>query len=167
MDQATDGRAALLALLEEEEAAYRTLQECALALRRALLQGSLDEIHARVAEHQAHFVRISSLTRKAGELCRDAGLLEAGAEFTLRRLADSPALRDDEPLLEATEGLLGTIARAAREMAHNRYLIGRLSQWTEAELRIVLEPLYESAGYLENGTRERATPGAAVVDRRG
>jgi len=167
MQSAMDGRTALLALLGEEESAYDALQECALALRRALLQGSLDEIRARVAEHQSHFTRIASLTRRAEELCCGEGLLDPGTEFTLRRLADALASSGDERLRERTDRLLGVVARAAREMAHNRYLIGRLSQWTEDELRLVLAPLYQSAGHLENGTHGRATPDEAVADRRG
>ncbi|MFH1144586.1 MAG: flagellar export chaperone FlgN [Candidatus Eisenbacteria bacterium] len=167
LEEAKDWRGALNALLDEVHTAYGELQDCALALRRALLQGPLPEVQARVEEHQSRLTGLSRLIRRAQSQCRDHGLLPADAEFTLRRLAAVESVSRDEQLREKIDQLIGLVARTAQEMAHNRYLIGRLSQWSETELRLVFDALLQSPGYQESGRRSPGAAEATLFDRRG
>jgi hypothetical protein len=166
VDEAKDWRTALLELVADEELVHGALQECALDLRRALLRGPLAQVRAQVERHQACLDDLSRLTQRGETLCHQAGLLPPERGFTLRLLADSQAVREDEHLREQMDQLLASVARSATEMAHNRYLIGRLWQWTEIELRRTVEPLLEGPGCPENGSRRPRAPEAAWLDPR-
>jgi len=166
VDEAKDWRTALSALVAEEELVHGALQECALDLRRALLRGPLAQVRAQVEQHQACLDALSRLTQRGEDLCHQAGLLPPERGFTLRLLADSRAVREDERLRGQMDQLLASVARSAKEMAHNRYLIARLWQWTETELRRTVEPLLEGPECPADGSRRPRAPEAAWLDPR-
>jgi hypothetical protein len=165
--QAREWPATLETLLATEQAAYTELRDSSLALRKALIQGRTEEIQAEVARHQALLARLHAAQTESGELCRREDLLDAGQEYNLARLAQSDALTEAPALRERVETTVQLASEVAREMAHNRQLIARLSDWMAREIRVLLEPLQPSLGYGAQGVQEPGMPVPALVDRRG
>ncbi len=165
--QAKEWPATLEALLATEHAAYTELRDSSLALRKALIQGNTEQIQAEVARHQTLLARLSATQTESGELCRREELLVAGQEYNLARLVKSSALEEAPALRERMQSTAQLAADVAREMAHNRQLIARLSDWMAREIRVLLEPLQPSAGYGAQGVQAAGAPAPALIDRRG
>jgi hypothetical protein len=164
--QAKEWPATLETLLATEHAAYTELRDSSLALRKALIQGDTGQIQTEVARHQALLARLRAVQTESGELCRREELL-AREEYSLARLAQSDALGDSPALRERVQTTVQLASEVAREMAHNRQLIARLSDWMGREIRVLLEPLQPSVGYGAQGVQEPGMPVPALVDRRG
>ncbi|MCK4412041.1 MAG: flagellar export chaperone FlgN [Candidatus Eisenbacteria sp.] len=165
--EAKDWRTSLMTMLAEASQAYERLGNTSLDLRRALIQGELPKIRDQVAAHQDLLTVLAQIHEQCATFCRQGGLLAPDQPFAVGRLEAAPAVRADEPLHRCLSGLQASARRSAQEMQHNRYLIARLTEWTEKEMRLVLEPLFESAGYLDDGATRRGPTHPAMIDRRG
>jgi len=165
--QVREWPATLETLLATEQVAYTELRDSSLALRKALIQGHTDQIQTEVARHQALLARLHAVQTQSGELCRREELLAAGQEYSLTRLAQSDALEEEPALRERAQASVQLASEVTREMAHNRQLIARLSDWMAREIRVLLEPLQPSAGYGAKGAQEPGAPAPALIDRRG
>jgi flagellar biosynthesis/type III secretory pathway chaperone len=165
--EATERLQELSRLLAQEQAAYRDLEASAVALRKALVHGEQSVLEPRVHEQRTLLGRLTRLHRHCTHLCRAAGWIGAQDTLRLPRLMALPAVHAEPHLREQCERVQVWAARAAREMAHNRHLIGRLAQWSRQELRLILEPLTQAAGYSATGGGRRSSPGPALVDRHG
>jgi hypothetical protein len=165
--EAKEWRPTLLSLLAEASQAYERLGSVSLELRRALVQGELTQIREQVAAHQALLTSLVQIQEQCTSLCRQSGLQAEGQPLALGRLLAVPEVQADEQLRRSLSELEASARRSAQEMQHNRYLIARLSEWTEKEMRLVLEPLFESAGYLDDGAAQPGPAHPAMIDRRG
>jgi hypothetical protein len=164
--RAKEWPATLQALLTKEQAAYTALRESSLALRRALIKGDTPEIKAEVTRHRALLATLRAVQAEGTMVCRGEGLLAEEQEYSLGRLAQAAGLENEPELCERMHATAKLAADAAREMTHNRQLVGRLSDWMAREFRILLEPLQPAAGLGALGARDTGTPAPALFDRR-
>lgn len=165
--EAQDWPRTLTRSLQEEQALYQELRDSSRALRRALIQGLTADIGTEVERHQDLLSRMRTAQRRSAELCREAEIVPALEDFTLALLADSPAVRADARLAAQVAATDSDAREAARELAHNRQLIARLSDWMAREIRMLLEPLRETGGYGPRGVVPSGAAEPALIDRRG
>ncbi|MBM3316952.1 MAG: flagellar export chaperone FlgN [Candidatus Eisenbacteria bacterium] len=158
---------ALAGLLHEEQSLYHELGDSSRALRRALIQGHAAGIGEEVARHQELLARLRALQRRGAELCREAELAPEMETYSLARLAHAPEIEREPALLEQVRAAETGARETARELAHNRQLIARLSDWMAREIRLLLEPLREAGGYGPQGAAPQAAAEPALIDRRG
>jgi hypothetical protein len=165
--QTQEWTAPLTRLLQEEQGLYRELRESARGLRRALIQGLTAEIGAEVARHQDLLARLRGVQQRAAELSHAAALVPPGEEPSLARLARAPRVQESPEAAAEARAAEAEARETARELAHNRQLIARLSDWMAREIRILLEPLQQTGGYGPQGAAAPSAAEPALVDRRG
>lgn len=157
----------LAQLLGEEAATYRELRGSSLTLRKAIVASNLAAVRTEVEAHQALLSQLRAQQQAALRVCREGGLLAPEEPYRLSRLRQAVPDRDHAPVGVALENAVAAARDAARELAHNRQLIARLSAWASREIRLLLEPLTNATRYGAAQDGETRSPGAALVDRRG
>jgi hypothetical protein len=153
--------------LDQLERLHAQLRDGCLSIRSAVVTRDNPAVISGVKDLQGILARLREAERAAAVDLRSWGLLEPAETFSLAGLERRPQIGAHPGLGPRLARTRATARAAQRAAALNRGLIERLLAWLQREVRILLEPFMEPAGYGATGARRAAAPRAALLDRKG